>query len=317
VTGAPEDAVEPRERPHITSGMAYGNPPPRKPGYTHLSWEIPCQDGDFSACSAPVAPVILRGAVIRTNTVRDKMKRRQFSIAVITVLCAGIASAVNIGFLPGDATFRVSMPASKWKESFEEDRVVLPIWYSGGVLCGYAGQWSMKFESFDEDAARFILQTLADDRFVVPEDHEHAISMPSALVCFTAKDFDLTKHKLSNDYNIHFRRDLGLYPDGRSRVEEFAKRREEKFPIPEDRPSPLNPKLPFDPEASALSGEYDASMVAPKEFKIIIVSNAYAVMLEEISDDYDGAEAYAKIFDGGEVSEYIYRDRRWKLNPRT
>jgi hypothetical protein len=67
VSGAPKDAVEPRERPHITSGMAYGNPPPRKPGYTHLSWEIPCQDGDFSACSAPVAPVILRGAVIRTR----------------------------------------------------------------------------------------------------------------------------------------------------------------------------------------------------------------------------------------------------------
>ncbi len=73
-SGAPKDAVEPRERPHITLGMADGNPPPGKPGYTHLSRKIPCQGGEFSACSAPVAPRIFRGAVIRTNTVRHKMR---------------------------------------------------------------------------------------------------------------------------------------------------------------------------------------------------------------------------------------------------
>ncbi len=241
----------------------------------------------------------------------------KIGLALTVSLLALIVSpleALNLGYLPGDTSFRVSYSKETWQELIskpEKDALELEYWYPGGMLCGVAGQWTLKFKEMPAVLSQAVQRTLQDDRFwKLTGDGEFTMDGP--VFFFVSPDFDLAKHSLMHRDNPNFLEILAKYPDGRYSIEQHPDRYENPKASQTNNAPEFGALPPFPLEQESFGKEYAPEVVAPAAFKVIVIADAYDTLLEEVRGEANGAKTIAFSFTTAGLEKFSYSDGVWK-----
>ncbi|MEM9283756.1 MAG: hypothetical protein AAGA96_18190 [Verrucomicrobiota bacterium] len=243
------------------------------------------------------------------------MKTKCTFLITLIVSISWPLEALNLGYLPGDTSFRVSYSKEKWQDLLklpDSDPIELDFFYSSGVLCGVAGQWTLKFESRPELLDQALRKVISDDRFWKVTGAGKYI-MDGPVFFFVSPEFDLTKHSLMRRDNPNYRDLVQKYPDGRHWIEQHPNLYEESRMklIQTDNAPAFGALPPFPLEQESFGKEYAPEVVVPKVFKIIVVADAADTMIEDAKDWPEGASTIAFSFTADGREEFSYAGGEW------